>query len=176
MRSLRILAVILLLAGISERARAQDTASPEGLQAANELFTILSPDMMKQMMAQVNNLLWPMIEQKARAEKIDDATIGELRQEVERTQMQNLSEMMKAAPPIYARHFTVDELHQLIAFYRSPIGAKAMRELPQVMGEFVARHRAAHAGHAAAGHGRGEQDPPRARLRQITSGILFRVR
>ena len=138
MRTLRILAVIVLLAGVSDRARAQNASSPEALQAANELFSILSPDLMKQLMAQIDTMLWPMMEQKARAEKIDDATIAELRQEVERTQMQNLAEIMKAAPPIYARHFSVDELHQLTDFYRSPIGAKALRELPQVMGEFVA--------------------------------------
>ena len=112
MRTLRILAVIVLLAGVSERSRAQDASSPEALQAANELFSILSPDLMKQLMAQIDSLLWPMMEEKARAEKIDDATIAELRQEVERTQLQNLAEIMKAAPPIYARHFTVDELHQ----------------------------------------------------------------
>ena len=52
--------------------------------------------------------------------------------------MKNLSDIMKDAPPIYARHFTLDELRQLIAFYKSPVGAKAMRELPQVMAEFVA--------------------------------------
>jgi hypothetical protein len=138
MRTLRILAVVLLLTGACEGARAQDASSPDALQAANELFSILSPDMMKQMMTQITNMLWPMLEQKARAEKIDDTTIAELRQEVERTQMKNLTEMMKEAPPIYARHFSVDELHQLIDFYRSPIGAKAMRELPHVMGEFVA--------------------------------------
>jgi uncharacterized protein len=45
---------------------------------------------------------------------------------------------MKEAPPIYARHFTVDELHQLTAFYRTPTGAKALHEIPQVMGEFTA--------------------------------------
>jgi uncharacterized protein len=141
MRSIRILlligAVLLLLAGAAGRSRADDAASPEALQAANELFSILSPDLMKQLTAQMDNLIWPVLEQKARAENIDSATIGELRQEFERIQLQNLADVMKDAPPIYARHFTVDELHQLIAFYQSPVGLKAMKELPQVMAEFV---------------------------------------
>ena len=76
--------------------------------------------------------------QKARADKIDDATIAELRKEFDRIQIANVTEIMKEAPPIYARHFTVDELQELAAFYRTPIGAKALRELPQVMGEFTA--------------------------------------
>jgi uncharacterized protein len=138
MRALRVLAVLLLLAGASERLRAEDAPSPEALQTANELFSILSPDLMRQLVARVTGLIWPALEQKARADKIDDATIAELRQEFDRFQMQYLADIMKLAPPIYARHFTVDELHQLIAFYQSPIGVKAMKELPQVMGEFVA--------------------------------------
>jgi uncharacterized protein len=137
MRTLRILAVVLLLAGGAESSRADDAPSPEGLQAANELFSILSPDMMRQLSTQMTNLVWPTLEKAARADKIDDATLAELRQEFERIQTKNVSDLMKEAPPIYARHFSVAELHDLIAFYNSPTGLKAMRELPQVTGELV---------------------------------------
>lgn len=137
MRTLRILAVVLLLAAAGERARADEAPSPEALQAANELFAILSPDMMRQLATQLTNAVWPMLKQAATADKIDDATLNELRQEFERIQMKNVSDMLKEAPPIYARHFTVDELHDLIAFYQSPTGVKAMRELPQVTGELI---------------------------------------
>ena len=137
MRTLRILAVVLLLAGASERLRADDAPSPEALQAASELFAILSPDMVSQLMAQMTNAFWPAVEQKARAEKIDDATIAELRKETERIQLAFVTEMMKGAPAIYARHFTVMELRDLIAFYRTPTGVKALHVLPQVMGEFA---------------------------------------
>jgi hypothetical protein len=145
-RILRILALIAVLAvpagwwaaPAHAQAQAPATASPEAIAAANELFGILSVDMMKQLTAQMTNLMWPMLEKKARDERIDDATIAELRKEFDRIQVANLTEIMKQAPPIYARHFSVDELHELIAFYRSPTGAKALHELPQVMGEFVA--------------------------------------
>ena len=137
MRALRILAVVLLLAGAGERAHADDTPSPEAMAAANELFTILSTDMMKQLTGQMTGAFWPVVEQKARADKIDDATIAELRAEFERIQVSFVTDAMKEAPPIYARHFTVAELHDLTAFYRTPTGAKALHELPQVMGEFA---------------------------------------
>jgi hypothetical protein len=137
-RLLRVVAIVCLLGGgASERVSAQVTPSPEAVAAANELFAILSVDLMKQLTAQMTNLMWPMVEQKARAEKIDDGTIAELRQEFDRVQSTSMTDIMKEAPPIYARHFSVDELHQLTAFYQTPIGAKALRELPQVMGEFV---------------------------------------
>jgi len=94
--------------------------------------------MMKQLTAQITNAFWPSVEQKARAEKIDDETIAMLRKEFERIQLAFLADAMKQAPLIYARHFTVAELHELTAFYRTPTGSKALHEMPQVMGEFTA--------------------------------------
>ena len=138
MRILRIVAVALLLTATAERSRADDAPSAEALQAANELFSILSTDMIGQLTAQMTKMIWPKLEQQARASKIDDATIAELHQQFTQMQTENIADIVKEAAPIYARHFTADELHQLTAFYRSPVGVKAMHELPQVMGEFVA--------------------------------------
>ncbi len=137
MRILRVVAVALLLACAGQQARADDAPSPEGVQAAQELFAILSGDMMKQLTGQVTNALWPQVEAQAHADKIDDATLGEMRQAFDRIQVAFIDEAMKDAPPIYARHFTVAELHELAAFYQSPTGAKALHVLPQVMGEFT---------------------------------------
>ncbi len=137
MRILCILAVVLLIAGAGERVRADDAPSPEAMAAASELFTILSADMVKQLTGQMTSAFWPVVEQKARADKIDDATIAELRSEFERIQITFVTEAMKDAPPIYARHFTVAELRDLTAFYRTPTGAKALQEMPRVMGEFA---------------------------------------
>jgi uncharacterized protein len=137
MRSLRILAVLLLFIGAGEGVRADEVPSTEATAAANELFTILSTDLIKQLSGQVTNAFWPVVEQRARADKIDDATIAALRAEFERIQIGFVADAMKDAPPIYARHFTVGELHDLIAFYRTPTGTKALQQMPQVMGEFA---------------------------------------
>lgn len=138
MRLGSLLIVALLLAGASTAARAPSSPPPEALQAAQELFSIMSGDMLKQLTTQITNAVWPQIEQKARAAKIDDATIAELRSEFERVEIGFLTESLKEAPAIYARHFTAAELHDLVAFYRSPTGSKALSEMPQVMGEFYA--------------------------------------
>jgi len=135
---LRVMFAAFLLVFAADRGRADDAPSPEALAAANELFSILSADMLTQLTAQTTNMMWPLLEQRARADKIDDATIAELKTQFTQTQAQNLADILKDAPPVYARHFTVDELHQLADFYRSPVGVKAMKELPQVMAEFVA--------------------------------------
>jgi hypothetical protein len=138
MRVGRFLIIALLLAGAPNAARAQSAPSAETLQAAQELFSIMSGDMVKQLTTQVTNAVWPQIEQKARAAKIDDATIAELRSEFERVEVGFLTDSLKQAPSIYARHFTAAELHDLVNFYRSPTGSKALSEMPQVMGEFYA--------------------------------------
>jgi hypothetical protein len=137
MRTMRVVALVLLLCGAGTQARAEDQPSPEALAAAKELMAVISPDMMKQLAGSISATFWPVVEQKARADKIDDATIGELRAEFERIQVAFASEAMNDAPPIYAWHFTVAELKELTAFYRTPTGAKALREVPQVMGELT---------------------------------------
>jgi len=67
-----------------------------------------------------------------------DDTLAALRLEFERIQNSNLADLFKEAPAIYARHFTAAELRDLTAFYRTPTGQKALRVLPQVMGEVLA--------------------------------------
>jgi hypothetical protein len=58
-----------------------------------------------------------------------------LRNEFTRIQIAGLETTMKAWPPIYI----LDELHELAAFYRTPVGAKTQREKPQMMQEANAR-------------------------------------
>lgn len=62
-----------------------------------------------------------------------------MHKEFERSQVAFLADAMKEAPPIYARHFTVAELRELATFYRTPTGAKALSEMPQVMGDLTTR-------------------------------------
>jgi uncharacterized protein len=138
MRTLGFLTILLLLSGACEQARAEDAASPETLKAANELVSITSPDMMEQLTARLTAAFWPLVQQQASTGKIDDATVAKLRGEFERLQLAFATDALKGAPAIYARHFTVAELRQLIAFYRTPIGVKVLHEMPQVTGEFAA--------------------------------------
>ncbi|GGX91438.1 DUF2059 domain-containing protein [Massilia dura] len=46
-----------------------------------------------------------------------------------------VDEMLEAMVPIYARHYTVDEMRQLATFYKTPVGVKSLRLMPQLMGE-----------------------------------------
>jgi len=49
-----------------------------------------------------------------------------------------VSELVDATARIYAQHFTEQELRQLLAFYQSPIGRKALVEEPKVLDDAMA--------------------------------------
>ncbi len=42
-------------------------------------------------------------------------------------------ELYEKIARIYARHFTVDEMNKLIAFYETPVGRKFIQKMPEVM-------------------------------------------
>jgi hypothetical protein len=145
MRMLRVLAVSIVLAGpagllATRCADAQAEGSPEALQVATELMSVLSKDMIAQMSGQMIAQVWPMVEQQLRnaRQDIDDATLKELRAEFERLQLEYLADVMKGAPAVYAKYFSAQELRDMLAFYRTPTGEKSLHVLPQVMSEFFA--------------------------------------
>jgi uncharacterized protein len=115
-------------------ARAQTPSSPEPLQAATELASIMSKDLLAQMTNQMTAQVWPQIEAKARG-NVDPGTLAELRAEFERVVLDFVTQSLKDMPGIYARYFTVDELHEMAAFYRTSTGQKALQRMPKVLGE-----------------------------------------
>jgi hypothetical protein len=46
-----------------------------------------------------------------------------------------LDAVMQNTATLYARHYSAEELHQIAAFYKSPVGAKMLATMPQMMGE-----------------------------------------
>ena len=78
--------------------------------------------------------MWPRIEGQFGG-KVDGATLAEMRSEFERTLASFTAEMMKDAPAIYAKHFSAPELRDLLAFYKSPTGKKALQIMPTVMAD-----------------------------------------
>jgi uncharacterized protein len=132
--------VWLIWAGVSinllvvSPAGAQTPSSSETIQAAAELASIMSKDLLAQMTNQMTAQVWPQIEAKARG-GLDAETLAELRAEFERVVLDFATQSLKDMPGIYARYFTVDELHDMTAFYRTSTGQKALQRMPKVLGE-----------------------------------------
>jgi uncharacterized protein len=131
------IAFVFCAATLPFRALAQGEASPESLKAANELMAIMSKDTVQQMVTGLTAQVWPTLERALRTKRsdIDQATLTELRNEFERIQVQYMAGVMADAPAIYARHFSAQELRDMLAFYKTPTGQKALQVMPQLTAE-----------------------------------------
>ena len=103
------------------------------LGAKTALLT-MNCDTVGQMSAAMTAQIWPAIERQL-GPKVDAATLTELRGEFEQSLATFSKAAMADAPAVYARHFTAQELRALLAFYKSPVGAKALQTMPAVMAE-----------------------------------------
>lgn len=116
---------------------AQVAPSPEALAAANDLLAVMSKDMVTQMTTQMMSQMWPLIESQVTTQ-VGTSALKEIRSETERVAAAFTLNAMKSAPAIYANHFTIEELREITAFYKTPTGAKTIAAIPQVMVEFYA--------------------------------------
>ena len=130
-----VMMVVLRVTTASAQTQPQATPSPDAIAAAKELMAIMSPDLVGQMMRGMVAQMWPQIE-RSFGPQIDAATSAELRAEFEHATQQFVLDSMQDMPQIYAKYFTADELHQLAAFYKTPLGAKALSQIPKVMADF----------------------------------------
>ena len=131
----RLLCCVLLAATLAVPVHAQTPApSPDTLKAAQDLAAMMSGDTIGQMSAALTAQIWPNIEQQL-GPKVDAATLTELRGQFETSLSNFTKEVMADSPAVYARHFTAEELRAMLAFYKSPVGQKALHTMPTVMTE-----------------------------------------
>jgi len=142
MKIARTLAFLALLVSAPmaafDRAVAQSTPpSAEALAVARELVAIVSKETIRPMTTQMMAQIWPGIERKLRAKQpnITAEQVADLRGECDRIFFDYMTSLMDDAPALYARHFSAAELREVLAFQRSPVGQKSLREMPQLMGE-----------------------------------------
>jgi len=117
---------------------ASPAAADDARQAAQELVDFTMGRMLGDTLAKMSNAMWPGI-QASLPKSIDDKTLADLRVEFDRVTQKYVAESLKVAPDIYAQHFTADELRQLLAFYKTPLGGKVLTEVPKVMGEYTTK-------------------------------------
>jgi len=72
---------------------------------------------------------------KKRNPRIPDRMMEILGDEILRTFRERSAEMLAAITDIYDRQFTRAEINDLIAFYQTPTGRKAIRTLPTIIKE-----------------------------------------
>jgi hypothetical protein len=136
-------AAVLTVAGLPTaplQAHIENSPTSEAIEVARDLLALMSKDMVAQLAGQVTTQMWPAIESRLRAynPNIDTAALADLRKELNRIQIEYMMNIITEGPAIYARHFTVQELSEIIAFYRTPTGSKVLRMTPQLSAEVMA--------------------------------------
>lgn len=63
---------------------------------------------------------------------VSDEIWNELEAEFKKTSMEDLTEMMI---PVYKKHLSLQDLEEMIAFYKTPIGQKYAKATPLIMQE-----------------------------------------
>lgn len=139
-------------------AAAQNAATAESTIAAKQLMEVMNARGMMQssMQTMVQQLPEMMRAMKSamvesRGKGLSDAKKAALQAEIEKTipgmmasikkmfdDPQLLDELERETTAIYARNYTADEMRELRAFYRSPVGAKMLATMPKVMQESMA--------------------------------------
>ena len=127
---------------------------PAAVSAAKELMEAMQyRDMMRLMFAQIEQNLPQMMLQGASGAinanpKLDaaqkkaaiDAVSKELPQAAKAfastmNDPRLMDELINETMPLYARLYNADELRAMTAFYRTPVGAKMLQTMPQLMSE-----------------------------------------
>jgi hypothetical protein len=137
MRSLIVAAIAaaLFAAGPVRAQTAATSIASENLAAARDLLRAMkAADQYKAMVPTLLANLKPTIVQNRReVEKQYDAMMPALQQH----EMQRVDELTEAVAAIYARYFTVDELHDIAAFYGTATGQKLIEVSPTISAQNV---------------------------------------
>lgn len=108
-------------------------ATPDGLAAARQLITAMrATDQFKQLLPNIMQALKPaLVQGRPEVERDFDAMMPVLIDGMS----SRVNELVEQIADIYARNFTVDEMHQLTAFYATPVGLKLLDKTPVISRE-----------------------------------------
>jgi uncharacterized protein len=106
---------------------------PENLAAARELIQVMkATDQFKVLLPTIMQALKPaFVQGRPEMEKDFDAILPAINGVAAR----RVNELAEALAVIYASNFSVGEIHDIAAFYRSPIGQKLLAQQPVIAHE-----------------------------------------
>jgi uncharacterized protein len=89
----------------------------------------LGGQMVDAMMPQMRSMIGQMISESGRQQKFLDTFFKEFR-----TRFTD-EDLVALVVPIYARHYSLEDIQGMNQFYESPLGQRVVRELPQITAE-----------------------------------------
>jgi hypothetical protein len=137
-RPFAVLAALLALlcsypAAAQSSATQSPTLAPEALAAARELVVAAhAADNLKTLLPIIMKQLKPAIVQgRAEIDRDYDAIMPQLLDGM----LARTDAFLDAIAVVYARNLTIDEMKELTAFYRSPIGQSFLQKMPVIFQE-----------------------------------------
>ena len=121
-------------------AMAPSSDDPARVAAAREFLITYRPRMDPKALAAMLDKFRPRMLANVKAEdpKADANKVVDQRR---KSFITNLTRSLDTQSRIIARHFTVQELKELTAFFRSPVGKKLVEETPKIQMEVMRQHR-----------------------------------
>ncbi len=132
--AVRFAAAVLALMVAIVPAAAQQTEKQKAI--ADLLRLTGATNIMQQMAAAVVKQMAATA--KKRNPRIPDRALEILGEEVLRTFREHSAELVAAITDIYDRQYTLGEINDIIAFYRTPTGRKTIRTLPTIVRDSMA--------------------------------------
>jgi hypothetical protein len=131
-----LLALVLAASLVGARPAAAQAPAPDQLAAAKELVAASrASDQLRTLMPLIMRQLKPAIAQgRPDVERDFDAALPSLLDGINA----RTDDFTDAIALIYARNFTIDELHEIASFYRSPIGQTFLQKMPVIAQESMA--------------------------------------
>lgn len=119
---------------VSPASAEAGSPDPGALAAARQLTDLVVATGFQDAMAKQG---WPSVEAAIRkgAPSVTDQQIAALRGEFTSAVSDEVTVAMKDVPAIYIKYFTAAELKDILAFYETPTGRKALATLPLISGE-----------------------------------------
>jgi len=126
---LRATAILLGLMAASAAARADDVPGPTRTKevVARELMEVTGSS--KLAMQVMEQMITPL---KQAVPDVPEDFWSRFMAEI------NPDELVAKVVPIYCEHYSLDELEQLLAFHKSPLGQKVIEETPAIMKQSMA--------------------------------------
>ncbi|HVF90153.1 MAG TPA: DUF2059 domain-containing protein [Blastocatellia bacterium] len=158
-------ASIVLLMVFAAQARGQEAISPEKRALIAEMLEIMnvkktSEEIMNTVLSQMEKdlprMMSQMLSQEAKQRRLSEKEMKELEDYLNRTSARltskfrelfakriNIGEVIEQISyPLYDKFFTEAELKDLVGFYKTPTGLKAIKVVPELMGESMQRSNA----------------------------------
>jgi hypothetical protein len=148
MRQFKVAVVCLLLAmaasaqdpSLGQAARQNRADQQARHRAVLELVQEITPrDIFQRMMSQMYDAMGQQLEAQMRREGVTLPPDYNAKLKRVMDSVMSYDEMMQWSAEIYAKRFTLDEIHGLRDFYHSPLGQKMVRQMPEIMTDVMGK-------------------------------------